>query len=150
VSDADLQQALDQILHNAPDPGQPHQDFSLNNRATGQAAFSDPVIIASGQFHVRVADITIPSRGFPLQLVREYVSGPVSFGPWGYNWDHPYNMFVRELTSGDIAVWTGHFSEDIYKLKAGGYEPPPSIFLKLEKFLGVSGDPRRKRLMSTL
>jgi hypothetical protein len=108
-----LQDALQQIFQNAPPLGQPHPFFGRGDRQEG-ASLADPVILFSGQYSLAVTDITIPSRGFDLALTRQYRSGEIFFGPWGFNWDHNYNVFLRELADGGAAVWTGQAYEEIY------------------------------------
>src|SRR6202035_5618997 len=83
----------------------------------------------------------------PLRLVRSYRSGTVSWGPWGYGWDHNYDLYLRELSDGSVAVWTGRFGEEVYKpAPAGGFDPPLGIFRKLEPLPGLPGQPGRYRL----
>jgi YD repeat-containing protein len=120
----DLDSALQQIFHNEPPDGGVHPDFGLGDKPNPDTV-SDPVEIFSGEFTTTVADVDIVSRGFNLRLVRHYRSGPVHFGPWGYNWDHNYNVYLRELTDGRAAIWTGELREDVYTpLAAGGYDAP--------------------------
>lgn len=126
----DLESWLQAILRNEPPHGQPSPSFSLDNGELNSVA--DPVLTFSGQFALTLTDIEVPSRGFPLRLVRVYRSGPVYFGPWGYNWDHNYNAFLRELADGSIAVWTGSLNEDVYQLSPTGFEAPLGVFRKLE------------------
>ena len=129
----DIDKSLQSVIRNDPPPGQPHPHFSQDSRIL-QSTTSDPVVTFTGQFSQTVTDVEIASVGFPIRLVRMYQSGQVYFGPWGYNWDHNYNVYLRELASGAVAVWTGHLSEEIYAPgPAGGYKPPVGIFRRLEK-----------------
>lgn len=128
-----LEEAFQRIQHNEPPPEEPHPYFGLDNTNTPLQRV-DPVDVFTGQYMLTVTDVQIPSRGFPIQLTRLYRSGPVYFGPWGYNWDHNYNVYLRELSDGGAAVWTGHLSEDVYKpAEDGSFDPPVGIFLKLER-----------------
>jgi hypothetical protein len=124
VAPADLDAAIQSIVRNEPAPGAPHPYFGLGDRRALDTV-SDPVIIFSGQYSLTVADIDINSRGLALRLVRAYRSGPSYFGPLGFNWDHSYNVYLRELSSGGVALWTGELREDVYKPKADGtFESP--------------------------
>ncbi len=140
VSPNALAEATADVQHNEPEPGQPHPQFGLNNRMNPPTV-ADPVDPFTGQFGLDITDVSIPSRGFPLELRRRYRSGPVYFGPWGYNWDHNFNSYVRELNDNAIAVWTGALNEDLYRLSGpDSYEPPIGVFLKLERIdAGISG-----------
>lgn len=130
---SDLDQALQRIIRNEPPEGKPHPNFGLDDRQ-GLDTIADPVIIFTGQYSLTVTDVEIPSRGFPLQLTRTYLSGSVYYGPWGYNWDHNYNGYLRELTDGGVAIWTGQLREEVYKVDAsGGFESPVGVFRKLER-----------------
>lgn len=123
---------IEAILNNEPVPGLPHWDHGLDNRDPPQQE-ADPVAIFDGRYTQTVIDVQIPSRGFPLQLTRVYRSGAVYFGPWGYNWDHNYNVYLRELIDGSAAIWTGRISEQVYRPDAeGGFEPPVDVFMRLE------------------
>jgi RHS repeat-associated protein len=127
-----LDNALESVIHNESEPGQSHHDFGKGDSERSLFA-ADPVDLFTGRYSLSVTDIEIPSRGFPLQFTRFYRSGPVYFGPWGYNWDHNYNVYLRQLADGGVAIWTGHLHEDVYKLKTdGSFEPPLGVFLKLE------------------
>ncbi len=119
-----LGDAMQQVIHNDPPDGNPHPDFGTGNKPDADTV-SDPVEIFSGEFTITVTDVDIVSRGFNLRFIRRYRSGPVYFGPWGYNWDHNYNVYLRELTGGRAAVWTGELREDVYTPRpAGGFDAP--------------------------
>ncbi|MFC6083000.1 RHS repeat-associated core domain-containing protein [Sphaerisporangium aureirubrum] len=124
IAPGDLEEALQHVVRNEAPEGAMHPDFGIGN-TQNQIQVRDPVELFSGEFVVTVADVEIASRGFPLRLVRHYRSGPVWFGPWGYNWDHNYNVYLRELTDGRVAVWTGELREDVHTaIPAGGFDAP--------------------------
>jgi RHS repeat-associated protein len=138
----DLDSAMQRVLHNDAPDGEAHPDFGIGN-SDNQVTVKDPVELFSGQFLITVTDVEIASRGFPLRLVRHYRSGPVWFGPWGYNWDHSYDVYLRELTDGRVAVWTGELREDIYTpLAAGGFDAPAGgrELLEFQAASGVQPD----------
>lgn len=132
VPETELDAAMRDIINNAPTVGAPHPDFGVGDRLRLDTT-SDPVLIYTGQFALTSVDLEIASRGFPLRLTRNYKSGPVYFGPWGFNWDHSYNLYLRELTDGGAAIWTGELREDVYSpAPDGGFLPPASGGKKLE------------------
>lgn len=57
----------------------------------------DPVLLASGQLYLQVADLEVPGRGLHFRLVRTYLSRAVYRGPLGFAWDHSYNLWLREV-----------------------------------------------------
>ena len=134
--------ALQAIVHNQPPPGMPHSYFGLDNR-TLLDTLGDPVVIFTGQYSLAITDIEIPSRGFVLRLTRQYRSGEVYFGPWGYNWDHNYNCYLRELSNGGAAIWTGQLNEDVYTTAPSGFEPPMGVFRTLERLSADASGPDR-------
>ena len=127
-----LNDELQKVIQNEPPEGKPHPKFGLDDRESLDT-IADPVIIYTGQYNLTVTDVEIASRGFPLHLTRTYLSGPVYYGPWGFNWDHNYNIYLRELIDGGIAIWTGQLREDVYKAgPSGSFESPVGVFRKLE------------------
>lgn len=114
-----------------PPEGDPHPTHS-SEQPQIQSQAGEPVDIFNGAFYIQETDLTIPNTILPLSFSRVYRSGAPSFGPFGWNWDHNYNVFIRELKTGDIAVWR-NLHEDIFKFDGANYEPPRGIFEKLEK-----------------
>lgn len=126
-----LDNELERVQRNEPTPGLPHFHFGRNNTPRPRAVV-DPVDLFQGAFCLTVVDCQLPSRGVPLQLVRMYRSGMPFYGPWGFNWDHNYNVYLRPLLDGNAAVWTGRFSENVYRVQADGtFEPPLGIPYRL-------------------
>lgn len=133
VPPGQLDEAVQSVVRNDPPNGQPHPVFSQDNSPQPFTAV-DPINVFSGQYSLTVTDVEIASRGFPLRLTRLYRSGEVYFGPWGFNWDHNYNVYLREMTNGDAAVWTGRLTEELYKVAANaGFESPLGVFRTLER-----------------
>lgn len=74
---------------------------------------SDPVDMFSGQFTHESEDILINGAGMDFAFRRIYKNQAVYLGPLGTNWDHSYNLWIRE--NGDLLIRsTGLLSEDIY------------------------------------
>jgi len=110
------------------DPNSTHGGEKPNE----QTKAGDPVDIFSGSFYLEETDLTIPNTIIPLAFTRFYRSGAASYGPFGWNWDHNFNLFIRELKTGDIALWR-NLHEDIFKFDGVNFEPPRGIFEKLER-----------------
>jgi len=96
----------------------------------------DPVDIFTGAFYLEETDLTIPNTLLPLSFTRLYRSGAAAMGPLGWNWDHNFNLFIRELSTGDIAVWR-NLHEDIFKFNGLDFDPPRGVFEKLERITGL-------------
>ncbi len=133
---------LENARRNLPPPAAPHPEFSRNLRRPLDATV-DPVLLFSGQFQLTVTDVEIASAGFPLRFTRLYRSGITFFGPLGFNWDHNYNVYIRRLDGGRVAVWTGALAEEVYTPAPGGFEAPFAVFRKLELLLADGVRPDR-------
>jgi len=97
----------------------------------------DPVDIFTGAFYVEETDLEVPNTLLPLSFKRNYRSGRPAFGPLGWNWDHNYNLYIRELNNGNIALWR-RLHEDIFTFDGAAFQPPPGIFEKLEPVVGLA------------
>jgi RHS repeat-associated protein len=98
---------------------------------------SDPVDPFSGAYAAQETDLSIPNTILPLTFVRSYRSGVPAYGPLGWNWDHNFNLYLRELATGDVALWrTLH--EDVFRQTGGGFEPPRGVFELLEPVAGLA------------
>ena len=137
-----IEQELENARRNLSPPDAPHPDFSRNLRRTMDATV-DPVLLFSGQFQLTVTDVEIASAGFPLRFTRLYRSGVTFFGPLGFNWDHNYNVYLRRLPDGRVAVWTGVLVEEVHTPAPGGFEPPFSVFRRLEFLPADAAGPDR-------
>lgn len=103
-------------------------------RETPQApvTVAEPVDAFSGSYVAQETDLEVPNTILPLAFVRSYRSGVSVFGPLGWNWDHNFNVYLRELATGDVAVWrTLH--EDVFTFDGVRHEPPRGIFDLLER-----------------
>jgi RHS repeat-associated protein len=122
-----------------PPAGAPHP-FRSDDEEAEDVTEGDPVDLFTGEYELRVVDLELPGRGFPLRLVRVYASGRPAFGPWGFNWDHSYNVYVRELDDGQVAVWTGELREELYVPDAAGaFDPPAGAHRALEAEVDTAG-----------
>jgi YD repeat-containing protein len=73
----------------------------------------DPVEMFSGQFTLQVTDVSIDGAGIDFVFRRSYKSQAVYFGPLGANWDHSYNLYLRERGP-DLLRSSGDLREDTY------------------------------------
>lgn len=119
-----------------PPTGEP--DATLNNEQPQQQTNAgDPVDIFSGSFYLQETDLEVPNTILPLAFTRTYRSGIAVYGPLGWNWDHNYNLYLRELNDGNIALWR-NLHEDIYRFDGANFEPPRGVFEKLERVPGLA------------
>src|SRR4030095_4498791 len=119
-----------------PPAGDPHPAVS-GEKPKEQTNAGDPVDIFNGSFYLNETDLIIPNTIMPLSFTRTYSSGIASFGPLGWNWDHNFNVFIRELNTGDIALWR-NLHEEIFKFNGSNFEPQRGVFEKLVRVTAIS------------
>jgi RHS repeat-associated protein len=112
-----------------------HSGERTNTRPSG----GDPVDLFTGLLSLTSVDLDIPTPFIPIQFIRLYQSGRPYYGPWGFNWDHNWNVYLRELENGDIARWNGRMHEDLFHWDGASFEPPRGVFelLSLEPGPGL-------------
>src|SRR5665811_37091 len=77
-----------------------------------------------------------PNTLLPMELTRVYRSGIAAFGPFGWNWDHNFNIYLRVLNNSNIAVWR-NLHEAVFTFDGNEYEPPRGKFEKLTRLPGL-------------
>jgi RHS repeat-associated protein len=88
------------IVSNSPDP-------ISNSRRSG-----DPILLYRGEFERQISDLQVKGSGMDLEFVRTYRSGTGYFGPLGLNWDHSYNLRLRQDDEFTVVRLTGQLSEE--------------------------------------
>lgn len=121
ANDGDFDAMVRRALRNEPEPGRAHPTHAgpMARRTTSAA---DPVDLASGAFTIDVVDLTVPTAHAAIAMQRSYRSGRTYFGPFGHGWDHRYNVYLRPLAGGSLALWTGRLQEVAFKPAVTGYE----------------------------
>lgn len=115
-----------------PQPGEPRATHA-GEQAAAPAQGGDPVELFSGLFVLRAVDIEVPTPFLPIRFERVYLSGRPYYGPFGYNWDHNWNVYLRELASGNVAHWDGALREEEFVWDGARFEPPRGVFARLER-----------------
>jgi RHS repeat-associated protein len=118
-----------------PPKQEPHPT-NTGDKAQNPTGAADPVDLFSGAFTLEEVDLSIPNTLLPLTFVRIYRSGTPSFGALGWNWDHNFNLYVRELNSGDIGLWRA-LREERFTRNGNEFEPPRGVFETLERVAGL-------------
>src|SRR5262245_19641328 len=119
-----------------PRPGEPHRSHGREQPQKRTAA-GEPVDLFRGVFYLEETDLLVPTAVMALAVVRRYRSGSANWGPFGWNWDHNHNVFLRELSSGDIARWDGKLHEDIFRLRGSSFDPPRGVFEGLSPIVAL-------------
>lgn len=135
-NDVDFEAFVKRILRNEPAPGQPHPSHAAP-KTRAPAVKADPIDLFSGAFTVDIVDLIVPTAHIPIVMSRSYRSGRPYYGPFGFGWDHPYNVYIRALGDGGFALWTGQLSEQHFQPKNGGFEPLPGFAARMERIMDV-------------
>lgn len=133
----DFEEAVRKILRNEPNKGERHPTFSVP-AARKPAAVADPVDLFSGAFTINVTDLVVPTPLIPIALSRCYRSGRPYYGPFGFGWDHSYNIYLRPLKDGGVALWSGQLLEQHFRRVGDGFEPAPGLAARLERTAGLA------------
>ncbi|MFX0211867.1 MAG: DUF6531 domain-containing protein [Candidatus Hodarchaeota archaeon] len=102
------------------------------------------VTLFSGQFVHKSKDLALKGVGLHFNFVRTYKSQAIYSGPLGANWDHSYNLYLREEDGGQRVVRSnGSMRESTYLKdeESGTFKIPNGSFNKLsleECFLGTT------------
>lgn len=121
-----------------PQPGEAHQTHG-GEHAQQPTHGGEPVELFRGSFVLEETDLQVPTATMTLAMVRRYRSGAPNRGPFGWNWDHNHNVFLRELATGHVARWDGALHEDQFRLQGAIFESPAGVFQILE---AVPGQPQ--------
>jgi RHS repeat-associated protein len=125
--------AAERARRGDPPEGQGRSTHQGERTATPSEG-GDPVDLFTGVLALHEVDLDVPAPFIPIQLRRHYLSGLPTFGPWGFNWDHNWNVFLRELSSGNVARWNGGtLHEDEFRWTGSAFEPPRGVFETLER-----------------
>jgi RHS repeat-associated protein len=125
-------QTVERGLRGDPPEGE-ERSTHTGDVAQQAAQGGDPVDLVSGRLALMSVDLEVPSPFFELALVRRYLSGAPFWGPFGFNWDHNWNVYLRELASGDVARATGALHEDVFRWDGSTFVPPRGVFELLER-----------------
>jgi RHS repeat-associated protein len=74
---------------------------------------AEPVEMFTGQFTHEATDARIKGAGLDFAFRRSYKNQAVYLGPLGWNWDHAYNLYLRQVGN-DLVRSTGELREDRY------------------------------------
>lgn len=119
-------QRLANVVYNGQIPGR--KSIIHGQDRVSEEMEADPVDLYSGRFTLDYTDIDLMTPEIPLRFKRVYRSGATYRGPLGFNWDHSFNLYVRELVDGGIAFWTGQLSEVVFSRKDdSSYDSPLSF-----------------------
>jgi RHS repeat-associated protein len=119
-----------------PQPGEGHTTHG-GEQSRQSTEGGDPVDLFRGQFYLQETDLILPNTLMPLVFVRRYRSGYPNFGPFGWNWGHNHDVYLRELTTGDVARWNGALHEDVFRFNGADYDPPRGVFEQLRPVAGI-------------
>lgn len=97
--------------------------------------FGDPVNVSTGNFAHEEKDISISTKGLPLEFVRYYNSLNSSYkdAQLGYGWTHNYNTALRFDENGAVTVMYPDGKRRTFSFDGNNYIPSQEFKDKLEK-----------------
>jgi len=102
------------------------------------------VMATTGEVVYTETDFVIPGVGFDLRWTRTYRSAYEYDGEMGYGWDYSAQLFLYELSTGDVNAYlgTGRVNDRyIYDSQSGYYTSPEGFFDQLTKGTRPSNHP---------
>ncbi|MGH9967107.1 MAG: DUF6531 domain-containing protein [Pyrinomonadaceae bacterium] len=91
-------------------------DNSTNNPSPNVAQGADPVNLFNGDFVYSATDFQIDGAGMDFVLTRTYSQLTFYNGPFGFNWDHSYNLWLRvDPAARIIHRSNGALREELYR-----------------------------------
>jgi RHS repeat-associated protein len=107
--------------------------FCRDGPELGKNAEADTVMMFNGQLVYSATDLRINGAGIDFVFTRTYKNQAYTRGPLGYNWDHSYNLWLREEEN-TLVRSSGALREDRYVRHEihGYYVPPPGFHDTIE------------------
>ncbi|WP_312397080.1 DUF6531 domain-containing protein, partial [Kocuria sp.] len=129
---AEVDDLAERIRRNQPMPREPDSTFS-RPEALRPTVDADPVDLFTGALTLRVTDLVIPTATLPICMQRSYRSGRPYYGPFGFGWDHNWNVYLRPLLDGAVALWNGNLQETVFPANGNGWDPPAEAAMNLRR-----------------
>jgi YD repeat-containing protein len=95
--------------------------------------FGDPVNVATGNFIDSHTDISVPTRGVPLEFTRSYNSLDDTSGPLGRGWQHNYNTSLTVNDDDSVSLRYAAAKVAHYVYDNGAYLRPAGTFETLAR-----------------
>jgi len=93
-----------------------------------QAFEAEPVNTANGNYFYQHTDLSIPTRGLPLDFARTYNSLNPQLSPLGYGWTHNWNLRLTEPTTDTVVVTFGDGHAEKWTWSGSAYDGAPGVF----------------------
>jgi RHS repeat-associated protein len=118
--------------------GKPYQtQAQLGHRgptSRNQAFEAEPVNTANGNYAYQHTDLSIPTRGLPLDFARAYNSLDPQAGSLGYGWTHTWNLHLTEnISDSTVIVTFGDGHAEKWTWNGAAYDGAPGVFGTLVK-----------------
>jgi RHS repeat-associated protein len=98
-----------------------------------QAFEAEPVNTANGNYLYQHTDLSIPTRGLPLDFARTYNSLNPQPGPLGYGWTHNWHLRLTEPTTDTVVITFGDGHAEKWTWTGSAYDGAPGVFGTLVK-----------------
>lgn len=129
---AEVDDLAERIRRNQPMPRESDPTFS-RPQALRPTVDADPVDLFTGALTMSVTDLVIPTAALPIRMQRSFRSGRPYYGPFGFGWDHNWNVYLRPLLDGAMALWSGNLREMTFTANGNGWNPPAESAMNLRR-----------------
>lgn len=126
---------IDFVTPEKEGPKDEEEDIPPNN-PTEDDEDLDPVYINLGEFKYTHRDVSIPSRGLPVDISRVYRSQREFNGRFGYGWFFNFYVQIKKLSNNNALILDGSNGRKIeftYNQGNDSYTAPSGIYDTLEK-----------------
>ncbi|MFN8486849.1 MAG: right-handed parallel beta-helix repeat-containing protein [Caldilineaceae bacterium] len=95
--------------------------------ASHQPRAADPVNTANGNYAYSYTDLSITTRGLPLDFTRSYNSLTPQNGPLGWGWTHSWNIYLTQYNDNSVVVTFGDGHGEKWIANGTAYVGAPGI-----------------------
>ena len=107
------------------------QAYAANFGKVGWGGYAaDPVNVTIGNYTYDTKDLSIPTRGLPLEVVRSYNSEDPVDSPFGFGWSFSYGARLStDAATGNVTVTREDGRQLLFSAQSdGSYQAPPGVF----------------------
>ena len=92
-----------------------------------QAFVAEPVNTANGNYLYQYTDLSILSRGLPLDFSRTYNSLDPQPGPLGWGWTHSWHLHLTEPNTDTVVAYFGDGHAEKWTWTGSAYDGAPGV-----------------------
>jgi RHS repeat-associated protein len=121
------------IVHAFALPKENHHTVATYGSFYNDNKVGESVEVATGNYSYSNTDISVPTRGLPLEFTRYYNSKNKGTSPLGIGWSHSYSSYLRFNTDASVDVIHPDGKQVRYESTSTGYVSLAGFYEKLVK-----------------